>query len=177
MKKLYSTFMMLAMMVAALNLTACGSDDDDGNNDGGGSGSTTSLTIVKSNGEKYISLGSLEWASEYNVNGNLTDNASIYCLMTYEKGISVSYLYINLVNGEKSVNDFPSGYDLGNPTVNFGTYKSSENKYKYASGAVKVVSNNGKGFTLKFDSYKAERSSSSNIVINGTMYVEKEKFY
>lgn len=177
MKKLYSTIMMLAMMVAALSFTACGGDDDGGNNNGGGSGSTTSLTIVKSNGEKYISLGSLEWASEYNVNGSLTDNASIYCLMTYEKGISVSYLYINLVNGEKSVNDFPSGYDLGNPTVNFGTYKSSENKYKYASGAVKVVSNNGKGFTLKFDNYKAERSSSSNIVINGTMYVEKEIFY
>ena len=30
MKKLYSTIMMLAMMVAALGLTACGSDDDDG---------------------------------------------------------------------------------------------------------------------------------------------------
>ena len=29
MKKLYSTIMMLAMMVAALSLTACGDDDDD----------------------------------------------------------------------------------------------------------------------------------------------------
>jgi hypothetical protein len=37
--------------------------------------------------------------------------------------------------------------------------------------------NNGKGFTLEFDNNKAERTSSSNIVINGTMYVEKEKFY
>ena len=42
---------------------------------------------------------------------------------------------------------------------------------------IKVVSNNGKGFTLNFDNYKAERSSSSNIVINGTMYVEKETIY
>ena len=33
MKKLYSTIMMLAMMVAALSLTACGGDDED---DGGG---------------------------------------------------------------------------------------------------------------------------------------------
>jgi len=31
MKKLYSTIMMLAMMVAALSLTACGGDDDGGN--------------------------------------------------------------------------------------------------------------------------------------------------
>lgn len=174
MNKLHSAIMMLALMLASLGLTACGDDDD---NHGGRSGSITSLTIVKSNGEKYISLGGLEWASEYNVNGSLTDNASIYCLMTYEKGASVSYLYINLANGEKSVSDFPSGYDLGNPTVNFGKYKSSDNKYKYASGAVKVVGNNGKGFTLKFDNYKAERSSSSNIVINGTMFVEKEEFY
>ena len=29
MKKLYSTFMLLAMMVAALSLTACGGDDDE----------------------------------------------------------------------------------------------------------------------------------------------------
>ena len=29
MKKLYSTIMMLAMMVAALSLTACGGDDDE----------------------------------------------------------------------------------------------------------------------------------------------------
>ena len=37
--------------------------------------------------------------------------------------------------------------------------------------------NDGKGFTLEFDNNKAERTSSSNIVINGTMYVEKEKYY
>ena len=30
MKKLYSTIMLLAMMVAALSLTACGDDDDEG---------------------------------------------------------------------------------------------------------------------------------------------------
>jgi len=34
MKKIYSTVMMLAMMVAALSFTACGSDDDDVDNGG-----------------------------------------------------------------------------------------------------------------------------------------------
>ncbi len=34
MKKLYSTVMMLAMMVAALSLTACGGDDDEVDNGG-----------------------------------------------------------------------------------------------------------------------------------------------
>jgi hypothetical protein len=97
--------------------------------------------------------------------------------MTKENAVNMSYLYINLVNGEKSISDVQNGYDLGKPTINFGAYPSSDNKYKYVSGTIKVIGNNGKGFTLKFDSYKAERSSSSNIVINGTMYVEKEEFY
>ena len=35
MKKVYSTVMMLAMMVAALSLTACGGDDDEIDNGGG----------------------------------------------------------------------------------------------------------------------------------------------
>lgn len=179
MKKLSSILMLAMLCIAALCLNACGDDDENGSNGGGGnsgSSSATSLTIVKSSGEKYITLGGLEWASEYDTDGYLTDDGVIWCILTYEKGLSVSYLYINLANGEQSISDFTSGYDLGNPSVNFGKYKTYENKYKYSSGSVKVVNNNGKGFTLKFDNYKAERSSSSNIVINGTMYVENEKF-
>ena len=40
MKKLYSTIMLLAMMVAALSLTACGDDDED---EVGGNGNSSSL--------------------------------------------------------------------------------------------------------------------------------------
>ena len=36
MKKVYSTIMMLTMMVAALSFTACGDDEDDDNPNGGG---------------------------------------------------------------------------------------------------------------------------------------------
>ena len=39
MKKLYSTILMLATMVAALSLTACGGDDDDEIDTGGGNSS------------------------------------------------------------------------------------------------------------------------------------------
>lgn len=42
MKKLYSTFMLFAMMVAALSLTACGGDDEDG---GGTSGNGSKLEL------------------------------------------------------------------------------------------------------------------------------------
>ena len=51
MKKLYSTIMMLAMMVAALGLTACGGDDD--NNDIGGGISSTNYLEVIIDGTKY----------------------------------------------------------------------------------------------------------------------------
>ena len=48
MKKLYSTIMLLAMMVAALGLTACGSDDEEDDFGVGGSSSTT-LKDLKGN--------------------------------------------------------------------------------------------------------------------------------
>lgn len=44
MKKVYSTIMMLAMMVAALSLTACGGDDDE---DGGGDAISTSGDYIR----------------------------------------------------------------------------------------------------------------------------------
>ena len=46
MKKIYSTFMMLAMMVAALSFTACGSDDDE--NENGSSALIGTWEIVQS---------------------------------------------------------------------------------------------------------------------------------
>ena len=54
MKKLYSTIMLLAMMVAALCLTACGGNDED---DGGGN----SETLVGKWKCTYVDYGS--WAS------------------------------------------------------------------------------------------------------------------
>lgn len=60
MKKLYSTIMMLAMMVAALGLTACGGDDEE--DDAGGTISSSLVgtwDVVRSvyylDGEEYIS--------------------------------------------------------------------------------------------------------------------------
>ena len=42
MKKVYSTFMLLAMMVAALGLISCGGDGDDDDKGGGGNGNGNS---------------------------------------------------------------------------------------------------------------------------------------
>lgn len=50
MKKLYSTIMLLAMMVAALSLTACGGDDDE---EGGGDSSFIVGTWSVSSGQGW----------------------------------------------------------------------------------------------------------------------------
>ena len=55
MKKLYSTIMMLAMMVAALSLTACGGDDEDEIGGDGNSSDDEEYFEITINGEKYIS--------------------------------------------------------------------------------------------------------------------------
>ena len=51
MKKIYSTIMLLTMMVAALGFTACGGDDDDDIN-GGGNSSKGEMTLTI-DGESY----------------------------------------------------------------------------------------------------------------------------
>ena len=51
MKKLYSTIMMLAMMVAVLGLNACGGDDGDDDIGGGGSYDDTEYCQVFINGD------------------------------------------------------------------------------------------------------------------------------
>ena len=55
MKKLYSTITMLAIMVAALSLTACGGSDDDEIGGDGNSSDDEEYFEITINGEKYIS--------------------------------------------------------------------------------------------------------------------------
>ena len=175
MKKLYSTIMMLAMMVAALSLTACGGSDDEGggavNPGGNGNNPNNTLTIVHSFEGKYVTLDAKGYPQSYN--GYLTDRGTIFCYMVKENYSNPNYLHIHLENGEKSISDFPVGHDLGNPTLSF---PSTSSRYKYLSGEVKVINNNGKGFTLEFNDYKAKRNAEQEITLNGTLFVEKEVY-
>lgn len=177
MKKLYSTIMMLAMMAAALSFSACGDDDDD--EAGGGSKKTKStITLTKDNGDVYYSISIFDWTSEDDfINGYLTDRGHIFCYMSKKEVYNADYLHIYLENGEKSINDFPTGYDLGEPDINFGIIQTYSNRYHYVSGSIEVVHNDGKSFTLQFNDYRAEISNGTGVVIRGTLYVEMEKLY
>ena len=177
MKKLYSTIMLLAMMVAALSLTACGGDDDE---DGGGSISTSSSTIkmVSSKGGEFV-IENREGYSIGENRGNLSERGHIWCFLREKDGNSTSGYFRIVLGSVKSINDFPVGLDLGELDMNFATQGDYNhyNKFNYASGSISVIANNGKSFTLKFDNYVAERSSGWTMTVNGTLYVENEKYY
>ena len=178
MKKLYSTIMTLAMMLALCSSTCSGgSDDDDVVNGGGENTGTSSLWLTTSNDVKYVLLTYHQvFANEGdNVNGNLTDNATIYWYMTPQTSWWPEYVYI-LLDSNMSISDFPTGYDLGERKINFGLLKS-ENKYKYSSGSIKVLNNDGNSFTLEFNDYTASKSSGASITLNGTLYVEKHRLF
>lgn len=178
MKKVYSTFLALATIVAALGLTACGGDDEDDDFGGSGKKTKSTITVTKDNDDVYYSISIFDWTSEDDlINGYLTDRGQIFCYMSRKTAFDNYNLYIYLENGEKSISDFPKGYDLGEPAVNFAFTQSHSTTYYYVSGSVKVVQNDGKSFTLQFNDYKAEKSSGASIIIRGTLYVENEKIY
>jgi hypothetical protein len=183
MKKLYFGIMLLAMMVAALSFTACGGDDDEDVSGGGGSSPSGTLKMVSSKGGEYYVENDKEAYSIGSNRGNLSDRGHIWCYLRASKrdevhGMTSGYFRITPGNG-KSISDFPQGYDLGEVDMNFATQGdyNHNNKFNYASGSIKVIANDGKSFTLRFDNYVAERSSGWTMTVNGTLYVENEKTY
>jgi len=181
MKKLYSTIMLLAMMVTALSLTACGDDDDETGGDG--SSPTSTLKMVSSKGgEYYIEKGDVNYSIGNN-RGNLSKNGHIWCYLRASKsdaanGMTSGYFRIKMEN-RKSISGFPKGYDLGECDMNFATYSdySYTNEFDYVSGSIKVIANDGKSFTLKFDDYVAEHDGGWTMTVNGTLYVEDEEVF
>ena len=178
MKKLYSLMMMLALMMGTMFVVSCGGDDDDENGGGGGNGGSTlpnTISITMSSGAKYVTTSTE--AYPHGGDGYLTSSTEIYFHLKKEDGGIDTYhsqAHIILNKGEKNISDFPLNYDLNNPTIDFGSPRSSSTKYKYASGSVKVISNNGTDFTLQFDNYQASRSGGETITVNGKLYVVKE---
>ena len=181
MKKLFSTIIMLAVMVAALSLTACGgSGDDDEEGYGGGNNNNSSLstfTMVSSNGKEYV-VERHKVSALGNCMGNLSDReGTIWCHLEGKEEHTPGGYFCIVLESVKTISDFPVGLDLGKRNMHFtkGGY-SYENKYSYSSGSIVVIANDGKSFTLSFNNYVATRSSGT-MTINGTLYVENEKTY
>ena len=145
MKKLYSTIMMLAMMVAALSFSACGSNngEDDDFNDDSPSDYMFSITYddeVYKFGEGYFKL---------------FPEAAVW----YEKehyfylGISRPAGYVGVTfTSSVSSKDLTFGYNDFTPYVHARAGVKFKSK-DYSSGSATVISNNGEYIILKFSKY------------------------
>ena len=177
MKKLYSTIMLLAMMVAALSLTACGGDDDEENGgDGGGSANSTFTIIYDDGGEQVfthdsdIAIQSL--CANFGNHELINSKGSYFYMMIGTKGD----FYIIFPRKKYGENLAPSyfsvGYsDFGADATDIERVSASGSGWygEHISGSAKVTKNDGKYITINFNNYKY--SVTSGININRTVYV------
>lgn len=192
MKKVYSTILVLATMVAALCLTACGgSDDSDDGIDGGsnnqsGTPSSTQFTIARKtfNGSElkheyfyepdkwYLNEARYE-AKDYK--SNLDRRFFIW----YKQGtIDIIYRFTQYgvaypaTEFKKGFNDF--GYE--SVDINYSpSYSNDTWESKPFSGSAAVVENNGDYITLEFNNYKifceryVEKRDFEELTLNGRL--------
>ena len=159
MKKLYSTIMMLTMMIAALSLTACGGDDDE--EEGGGNSSSTIFSITI-DGNKH------EYDQAYLDNWDL--------LGTWEG----TALLIGTNIGDFRFK-FPSGTTFSSFSTGYSSFEDDAEKITigvassrpctYVSGSATVISNDGKNMKVRFNNYKFTWNTSREIIFDGTLNI------
>lgn len=187
MKKLYSTIMMLAMMVAAFSLTACGGDDEDDDIGGGSGTSSSTFTIVLTyqNGNEEI----YTYENEYEIESLAAEFEN---LKLFER-TSGSYFSIMFPRGSLYI-VFPSskyGKDLDASyfTQGFSDFGADATEIvridpysagwygEYLSGSAKVVKNDGRYITITFNNYEVyikRTSQEINFKLNGTLSFENK---
>lgn len=180
MKKLYSTIMMLAMMVAALSLTACGGSDDNDEigGDGGGSSTSSTFTIIYDDGGEQIFTHDSDIAiqslcAEF---GNFerydSPRGSYFYMMIGTKG-DFYIIFPRQQYGEDLASSYFSvGYnDFGADATDIERVSASGSGWygEHISGSAKVTKNDGKYITIDFNNYKY--SVTSGINTNRTVYV------
>ena len=179
MKKLYSTIMLLAMMVAALSLTACGGDDgeDDGGNDSGGSYSSTFTIIYDDGGEQVFTHDSdiaiLSLCAEFgNLERHDSPRGSYFYMMIGTKGDFYIIFPRQKYSEDLAPSFFSVGYsDFGADATDIERVSASGSGWygDYISGSAKVIKNDGKYITIDFNNYKY--SVTSGINSSRTAYV------
>ena len=165
MKKVYSTIIMLAMMVEALSFTACGGDDKEDIDGGGCSNAAFTITI---DGNKH----------EYN-----GDYLSYMDLMgTWESFSGVNFLKIGIPSmGDEfrmyfTPNTNPSSYfkvgysSFVDDATEICLYSSSKNKCSHVGGSARVIKNDGRNLTVQFSNFAFTwKSGNREIAFDGTL--------
>ena len=166
MKKLYSMIMMLAMMVAALSLTACGGDDDEG----GGYDFKQDYDVLQINGVKYACYGyrcAITYTSTWNSSKH-SGEIMLPCgdLADAEKGVyEYNYMYTIGLKGSQDLKTGSKLEDFNPIFEKIGDW----NGLSYVSGSASVIDKmNDRYITIKFDSFTCG-SGSKSYTLNGTV--------
>ena len=179
MKKLYSSIMMLAMMVAALGLTACGGDDgDEIGGDGGGVSASSTFTIIYDDGGEQVFTHDSDIAiqslcAEFgNLERHDSPRGSYFYMMIGAKGDFYIIFPRQKYGEDLAPSYFSVGYsDFGADATDIERVSASASGWygDYISGSAKVIKNDGKYITIDFNNYKY--SVTSGINSSRTAYV------
>lgn len=172
MKKLYSTFAMLALLVAVMGFASCGGDDDEVDNGGSSMGSSFSITR---DGERN-EVENVKWLNPHYGNGGFK-KGNFFCLEDYpfargqihiifpydqyNENVPPSYFYV----GYSDFDDFATDID-------FITSGMEGWHGEYSSGSAKVTKNDGKNITVLFSNYTFEvkrREYSHTYILDGSL--------
>jgi hypothetical protein len=169
MKKLYSTILMLATMVAALSLTACGGDDEDDDFGGVDDPSIYEFAITYDGETKEYEAGYQEAHSA----GIIWDKDKHYFFL----GLMKPYGDV-IIKFPSSVNasDFKSGNKLVDYTFQWTSYAGGIWGFDgdYTAGSATVKSNDGKTLVVRFSNFSFNLSSyevskTHTMTIDGTI--------
>ena len=174
MRKIYSTMMMLAMMVAALSFTACGGDDDEVDTGGAGSGSSSIFTITRDGVVNEVE--NTEWISPQFTNKALKRGAGF---SLYDYPLMRGTIYIIFPQEQYGEylrpSDFPVGYsdfDSYATDIVFVSPEQAGWDGECISGSARVLKNSGNSITVQFDNYMfyvERRGHSRQYTLNGTL--------
>jgi len=157
MKKLYSTIMMLAMMVATLGLTACGGSDDD--EDDGVNNSSATFTITIDGNKKEMSQ------ETWDLLGTWEGTALLI-------GTNIGDFRFKFPSGT-IFSSFTTGYNSFHYDADKITIGVTSQKCTYASGSATVISNDGKNMKVRFSNYTFTWNTSREIIFDGILNIVK----
>ena len=173
MKKIYLSMMMLAMMVAALSFTACGSSNSD--EDGSGGSPSYSTFTITYDGEMN-EVENTSWINPIFGNGG-QKKGNYFSLDNYP--LNSGQIHIIFPYDEYQGNVPPFYFTVG--YNDFGEY-ATDIEYitsdasgwhgEYVSGSATVTKNDGKNITIQFSRYAFEVSRSGKshtFVLDGTL--------
>jgi hypothetical protein len=174
MKKIYSTIMMLAMMIAALSFTACGGSDSD---DDYADYLKNEYDILIINGEKYACFGYrslITYQSTWDLSKH-TGEIRLPCgkLSDAQKGeYDYDYAFMIKLKGNQ---DLKIGSKLEDFSPTFTGVDDWSGPYDYDSGSATITDKkDDKYITIKFNSFKFG-SGSKSYTLDGTVQLDLDE--